>query len=223
MDNLFAVLLFFSFVALVIGLFRPQWVRMSSRKMAGKVFGGAAIIFFILFGITSPDLPESSTAANIAPIAQEVADTSNTSAKPDTGANSATQGQSTGAQEVPVPQPAVKPASTPAQAQQPAPAPTVSSETVSQKNAVRKAIAYLGYSAYSRDGLIAQLEYEQFSHADAVYGADNAGANWNEQAAKKARQYMDYSAYSRGGLIEQLMYEKFTQAQAEYGANAVGL
>lgn len=99
----------------------------------------------------------------------------------------------------------------------------ISSETISQKNAVKKAKSYLGYSAFSHDGLVAQLEYEQFSHADAVYGADNSGANWNEQAAKKAKQYMEYSAFSRGSLIEQLKYEKFTQEQAEYGANAVGL
>lgn len=99
----------------------------------------------------------------------------------------------------------------------------VSSETISQKNAVKKAKSYLGYSAFSHDGLVAQLEYEKFSHEDAVYGADNSGANWNEQAAKKAKSYMEYSAFSRGSLIEQLKYEKFTQEQAEYGANAVGL
>ncbi|MCX6789176.1 MAG: Ltp family lipoprotein [Candidatus Gribaldobacteria bacterium] len=98
-----------------------------------------------------------------------------------------------------------------------------SNETVSQKNAVKKAISYLGYSAFSHDGLVAQLEYEQFSHADAVYGADNSGANWNEQAAKKAKSYMEYTAFSRGSLIEQLKYENFTQEQAEYGANSVGL
>lgn len=96
-------------------------------------------------------------------------------------------------------------------------------ETVSQKNALAKAKSYLEYSAFSHDGLVEQLEYEQFSHADAVYGADNCGANWNEQAAKKAQSYMDYSSFSRGGLIDQLKYEGFTQAQAEYGANAVGL
>jgi hypothetical protein len=102
------------------------------------------------------------------------------------------------------------------------PAP-VSSVTVSQKNAVAKAKSYLGYSAFSYTGLIKQLEYEQFSHSDAVYGVDNSGADWNEQAAKKAKSYMEYSAFSRGSLIEQLKYEGFTQAQAEYGANAVGL
>lgn len=98
-----------------------------------------------------------------------------------------------------------------------------STETVSQQNAVRKAKSYLSYAAFSHDGLVAQLEYDQFSHADAVYGADNSGANWNDQAAAKAKSYMSYSAFSRGSLIAQLEYDKFTQAQAEYGATAVGL
>lgn len=101
--------------------------------------------------------------------------------------------------------------------------PSPSTQTTSQKNAVRKAQSYLNFTGFSRDGLVAQLEYEQFSHVDAVYGADNAGANWNEQAAKKAKSYMDFSAFSRGGLIDQLKYDKFTQEQAEYGANSVGL
>ena len=100
---------------------------------------------------------------------------------------------------------------------------TISSETVSQKNAVRSAKAYLEYSAFSYDGLVVQLEYEQFSHTDAIYGVDNSGANWNEQAAKSAKSYMAYSAFSHGSLIEQLKYEGFTQAQAEYGTDAVGL
>ena len=81
----------------------------------------------------------------------------------------------------------------------------------------------MSYTAFSHDGLVAQLEYEKFSHDDAVYGADNSGGNWNEQAAKSAKQYMEYSAFSRGSLIDQLKYSKFTQEQAEYGANAVGL
>lgn len=97
------------------------------------------------------------------------------------------------------------------------------SMTVSQKNALAKAKSYLEFSAFSHDGLVAQLEFEQFSHADAVYAADNCGADWNEQAAKKAESYMSYSAFSRGGLIDQLKFEKFTQEQAEYGATSVGL
>lgn len=103
------------------------------------------------------------------------------------------------------------------------PEPKTPNETVSQSNAVRSAKAYLAYSAFSRDGLVEQLEYEQFSHADAVYGADNSGADWYEQAAKSSEAYMEYSAFSRGSLIEQLKYDGFTQAQAEHGADAVGL
>jgi len=121
-----------------------------------------------------------------------------------------------------------EPTTAPAQATN-TPAPTqieaapTSTETVSQKNALKKAQSYLAYTAFSHDGLVAQLEYEQFSHADAVYGADNVGADWMEQAAKKAQSYMEYSAFSRGSLIEQLKYDKFTQAQAEHGADSVGL
>ena len=100
---------------------------------------------------------------------------------------------------------------------------SVSNETVSQTNAVEKAQSYLNYTAFSHDGLVAQLEYDQFSNADAVYGADNSGADWDEEAAKAAKSYMSYSAFSRGSLIAQLEYDKFTQEQAEYGANAVGL
>ena len=101
-----------------------------------------------------------------------------------------------------------------------APKPTA---TVSQKNAVRKAKSYISTSAFSHDGLVAQLEYEQFSNADAIYGADNSGADWNEQAAKKAKSYMDTSSFSRGSLISQLEYEKFTPEQAAHGADSVGL
>lgn len=98
-----------------------------------------------------------------------------------------------------------------------------SNETVSQKNAVRKAKSYLAYTAFSHDGLVAQLEFEKFPHEDAVYGADNSGGDWNQQAAKKAKAYMDQQAFSRDGLIHQLLFEKFTQGQAEFGANSVGL
>jgi hypothetical protein len=96
-------------------------------------------------------------------------------------------------------------------------------ESVSQSNAVQKAADYLSFAAFSRQGLIDQLKYEGFSEADATYGADAVGANWNEQAALKAQEYLDLTAFSRTGLIEQLEFEGFTLAEATYGANAVGL
>ena len=100
---------------------------------------------------------------------------------------------------------------------------TVVSETAGQKNAVEKAKDYLGFMPFSRGGLIAQLEFEKFSNADATYGADNCGADWYEQAAKKAQDYLDIMSFSRDGLIDQLEFEQFTREQAVYGVEAVGL
>lgn len=94
--------------------------------------------------------------------------------------------------------------------------------TTSQKNALQAANSYLSYTAFSYDGLISQLEYEQYSHEDAVYAADNCGADWNAQAVKMARQYLDYTSFSRNGLIDQLEYEGFTPEQAAYGADNCG-
>ena len=76
---------------------------------------------------------------------------------------------------------------------------------------------------FSYTGLIEQLEFEQYSHEDAVYAADNCGADWNEQAAKKAQDYLDIMAFSRQGLIDQLQFEGYTYEQAVYGVNQVGL
>ena len=96
-------------------------------------------------------------------------------------------------------------------------------ETLAQSNAVSMAMNYLDFSAFSKQGLIEQLEYEGFSSADAEYAVNNIAVNWREQAARKAQEYLDYSAFSRSGLIDQLEFEGFTRNQATYGADAVGL
>jgi hypothetical protein len=100
---------------------------------------------------------------------------------------------------------------------------SVPEETVSQKNAKEMAEQYLNYSAFSRQGLIEQLEYEGFSNIDAEYGADAVNADWMEQAALSAKQYLDSSSFSKQGLIDQLLYEGFTQEEAEYGVSTTGL
>lgn len=94
--------------------------------------------------------------------------------------------------------------------------------TMGQKNALRSAKDYISTMAFSHDGLVKQLEYEAYSHEDAVYGADNCGADWDEQAAKSAEEYLSTMAFSRDELIKQLEYEGFTHEQALYGTEANG-
>jgi hypothetical protein len=98
-----------------------------------------------------------------------------------------------------------------------------STETVSQINAVLKAKSYLRSSAFSRTGLIAQMEYSGFSTEDATYGVDKANSDWNAQAVLKAKSYLRSSAFSRSGLIDQMEYSGFTPEQAVFGVNATGL
>jgi len=94
--------------------------------------------------------------------------------------------------------------------------------TLGEKNALRKAKQYLKYSAFSYEGLVHQLEFEGYTNAEAIYGTNNCGANWNEQALKKAKNYLEYSAFSYAGLIHQLEFEQFTTEQATYGADNCG-
>ncbi len=95
--------------------------------------------------------------------------------------------------------------------------------TAGQRNAVRSASDYLDYTAFSRQGLIEQLEFEDYSTEDATFAVDYISPDWNEQAAKAAEDYLDYTAFSRQGLIDQLMFEGYTRTQAEYGVDQAGL
>lgn len=92
--------------------------------------------------------------------------------------------------------------------------------TVSQRNAVSKAASYLRSSAFSRSGLISQLEYSGFSQADAIYGTDAQNADWNQQAVRKGASYLRSSSFSRLGLIGQLEYSGFSNSEATYGTDA---
>ena len=100
---------------------------------------------------------------------------------------------------------------------------TASRETTSQRNAVKQAERYLKVIAFSRQGLIEQLEFEGYSTEDAEYAVDHIRVDWNEQAAKKAQSYLDTMPFSRQGLIEQLEFEGFTHEQAVFGVDSVGL
>lgn len=94
--------------------------------------------------------------------------------------------------------------------------------TMGMKNALKKADSYLSWGAFSYSGLIGQLEFEKFSHEEAVYAADNCGADWYEQAVKKAESYLSWGSFSKEGLIGQLEFEGFTNDQAVYAVTKVG-
>ena len=97
-----------------------------------------------------------------------------------------------------------------------------SGATLEQTNALTAAKLYLSTMPFSYEGLIDQLEFEGYSYSAAKYGADNCGANWNQQAAKAAKLYLDTMPFSRSELIKQLEYDKFTHEQAVYGVEANG-
>ncbi len=64
MQTFFFLLLILSLIGLIIGLIKPSRIKMPSRKRVGMIFGGAAVLFFILIGVAAPSRsPASSTAA----------------------------------------------------------------------------------------------------------------------------------------------------------------
>lgn len=89
-------------------------------------------------------------------------------------------------------------------------------------NCIKKAEQYINYTAFSRSGLISQLEYEGYSSESAEYSVDSLNIDWNNQCAKKAQEYLDYTSFSRSGLYDQLSYEGFSSEQIEYGLSQVG-
>ena len=93
------------------------------------------------------------------------------------------------------------------------------SMSAGQRNALESAKDYLDFMAFSYSGIIEQLEFEGYTHDEAIFAADNCGADWKEQAVKSAESYLEFSSFSRQGLKEQLEFEGFTAEEAEYGVS----
>ncbi|MFE3175713.1 Ltp family lipoprotein [Amycolatopsis sp. NPDC059090] len=85
--------------------------------------------------------------------------------------------------------------------------------------------SYLGYTAFSRNGLIDQLSSkygDSYPKNVATQAVDSLDVDWNAQAAKAAQSYLDYTSFSCTGLIRQLSSRyggQFTNAQAKFGAH----
>lgn len=101
----------------------------------------------------------------------------------------------------------------------PAPAPAKPTVTNGQKNALKSAKNYLNFTAFSKYGLVKQLEYDKYEEADCMYAVENCGANWNEEAMKSAKNYLKTMSFSKEQLKNQLVYDKFTDEQAQYGVD----
>ena len=89
--------------------------------------------------------------------------------------------------------------------------------TVGQTNALRSAKNYLRTMPFSKEGLKKQLEFEGYTESEALYGVNNCGANWKEQAEKAAKNYLKIMPFSRQELIDQLEFEGYTAEEARYG------
>src|SRR5690554_3334046 len=145
-------------VAGLVGLIRPSWLRLKNRWWAL----GVIVVGLGLAGAGAGD--GSPTEPTEQPAQADVAETDPVSDPEDEAA----------AEPEPVTEPtAQEPEPEPEPEIEPAPA-----ETVSQRNAVRKAEEYLRFMAFSKQGLIEQLEFEGFSTEDATYAVDQIDVDW---------------------------------------------
>ena len=99
---------------------------------------------------------------------------------------------------------------------------TSTPSTLGESNAASVAQLHLSTMAFSREGLIKQLEFEGFTTDEATHGVDACGADWDEQAVRKAKTYLGPMAFSYAGLIKQLEFDGFTSEQAQHGVDGCG-
>lgn len=201
------------------------------RKKWPWVIGAVVVLFAIIgaLGSSGESSEQASTAQSTSTESSAVTTTRATATSPTTTTPSPTTLSTTTEAPAPSPTPVtltetvtLTPSATVERAA-PTQARPDSGMTAGQRNAVRSAQSYLDFASFSRQGLIEQLEYEDYSTADATFAVDYVAPDWNEQAAKSAESYLEFSAFSRQGLIDQLLYEGFTSSQAQYGVDQAGL
>ena len=61
------------------------------------------------------------------------------------------------------------------------------SSTAGQRNALSKAESYLRYSAFSKSGLIEQLEFEDFSSSEARWAVAHVRVNWYSAGGREGQ------------------------------------
>jgi hypothetical protein len=100
--------------------------------------------------------------------------------------------------------------------------------TQQQQSALQAAYQYLGTQAFSKQGLIAQLDSKYgsgYAVHDATVAVDSLNVNWFAEAVQSAKDYLKTQPFSCTDLIQQLDSPyggQFTLAQATYGAHKAG-
>lgn len=92
------------------------------------------------------------------------------------------------------------------------------------QNCYDQAMSYLDFMAFSRNGLIQQLQYEGYTDnaiSNALDLLEKYYISWDTEAVKKAQEYMETFSFSQQRLYEQLIHDGFTEEQANYGASYV--
>ncbi len=109
------------------------------------------------------------------------------------------------------------------------PGSTSSGSSIIERNAISSAKQYLHGQAFSKQGLIDQLDSsfgDKFPVSVATAAVNSLKVNWNAEAVLAAKDYLHNQSFSCQGLIQQLSSsygDKFTPAQARYAARRVGL
>lgn len=80
-------------------------------------------------------------------------------------------------------------------------APSANASTAGDRQALADAQQYLSSESFSFQGLVAQLEFDGFSKAQATWRVSHSRANWNKQALYSAKNYLQTQAFSARGLI----------------------
>ncbi|WP_010649953.1 Ltp family lipoprotein [Oceanobacillus massiliensis] len=223
MNNLFLLLFLISVLALIICLIKPNVVlrwfpeAKRSRKYVAMYFGIATVVFFILFGVTAP--PTNESADNNEQIEQEKAEKIEEKEEEEEKAKAEEAEKKAEEEE----QAKIEAEKKEEEAKAQAEAEKEPEMSLSQQNAIRQAESYLDYTAFSKSGLIDQLEYEGYPTEEAKFAVENIEVDWREQAVLQAQSYLDYTSFSRSGLIDQLLYEGHSEADATYAVDQVGL
>lgn len=92
------------------------------------------------------------------------------------------------------------------------------------QNCYDTAMSYLDFMAFSKNGLIHQLQHDGYTNtaiSNALDLLEKDYVSWDIEAVKKAQEYMETFSFSQQRLYEQLVHDGFTEEQANYGASYV--